>query len=291
MALYKQELEGKLELTAGEVERLSDLMRNKMDEIEGWKQRLSAKEAELTHYKNLENDMATYENKLNMLKAENDRINGILKSRLEQIEAWKRKNNELQDGLSRMTLLEKDKKMFEDKFNNQIKNIQELNFAIEQMRNENDGLRRAETRCRDVENKSEIMAKEMERLNNLLRGKEQEVNDSRIKLSKLETNINEFRNIQLQLNEYENKIALMTQEIDRLNNLIKDRNQDISTLENQKLQLHTLVNQYKNYELKIQENEQTVSKLQSALNNARNELDGMANKIRIAESKAKEAQN
>ena len=83
MALYKQELEGKLELTAGEVERLSDLMRNKMDEIEGWKQRLSAKEAELTHYKNLENDMATYENKLNMLKAENDRINGILKSRLE----------------------------------------------------------------------------------------------------------------------------------------------------------------------------------------------------------------
>lgn len=34
-----------------------------------------------------------------------------------------------------MGLLEKDKKMFEDKFNSQIKNIQELNFAMEQMRN------------------------------------------------------------------------------------------------------------------------------------------------------------
>lgn len=32
-----------------------------------------------------------------------------------------------------MALLEKDKKMFEDKFNHQIKNIEELNFVINQM--------------------------------------------------------------------------------------------------------------------------------------------------------------
>lgn len=93
LALYKQELEGKLDLTVAEVERLSNLMRSKMNEMEEWKQRLASKEAELSNYKNMENDMATYENKLNMLKAENDRINGILKSRLEEIEGWKRKNN------------------------------------------------------------------------------------------------------------------------------------------------------------------------------------------------------
>jgi len=37
---------------------------------------------------------------------------------------WKKKNGELEANLSRMAFLEKDKKMFEDKFNNQIKTIE-----------------------------------------------------------------------------------------------------------------------------------------------------------------------
>ena len=40
-----------------------------------------------------------------MVKAENDRVNSILKTRLEEIEAWKRKNAELEGALSRMGLL------------------------------------------------------------------------------------------------------------------------------------------------------------------------------------------
>lgn len=58
-----------------------------------------------------------------MIKAENDRINGILKARLEEIETWKKKNADLENGLSRMAFVEKDKKMLEDKFNNQLKNF------------------------------------------------------------------------------------------------------------------------------------------------------------------------
>ena len=46
-----------------------------------------------------------------MIKAENDSINGVLKARLEELEAWKRKNAELEGGLSRMAFLEKDKKL------------------------------------------------------------------------------------------------------------------------------------------------------------------------------------
>ncbi len=78
-----------------------------------------------------------------MIKAENDRINGILKSRLEEIEMWKKKNSDLEGGLSRMAFLEKDKKMFEDKFNNQIKNIEELKFTITKLSGDNDILRKS----------------------------------------------------------------------------------------------------------------------------------------------------
>lgn len=83
MIHYNHELSDKLDLATKELDRLNNLLRSKMDEIEKWKQRFSAKEAELSQYKILENDVATYENKLNMVKAENDRVNSILKSRLE----------------------------------------------------------------------------------------------------------------------------------------------------------------------------------------------------------------
>ncbi len=95
MVHYNNELTDKLELATKELERLNNLLRVKLDEIEKWKQRVSAKEAELSQLKNLENDLAQYESKVSMIKAENDRINGILRSRLEEIETWKKKNAEL----------------------------------------------------------------------------------------------------------------------------------------------------------------------------------------------------
>lgn len=56
-------------------------------------------------------------------------------------------------------MLEKDKKMFEDKFNNQIKNIEELNFAINQLRSENDNLKRAEQHARELDSKNDGLSR------------------------------------------------------------------------------------------------------------------------------------
>jgi len=102
-------------------------------------------------------------------------------------------------------------------------------------------------------------------LNNIIRNKDQELNDNRTKFNKYESKINEFKNIEVYLKDYENKVALMTKEIDRLNNLIKTKNDDIEQLEKEKLELHTLMNKYKNYEIKINEYEQVVAKLKNNL--------------------------
>ena len=48
-----------------------------------------------------------------------------------------------------------------------------------------------------------------------------------------------------------------------MNQLIKNKNQDIDQLEGEKLELHSKVNHYKNYEIKINENQQIVTKLQN----------------------------
>jgi chromosome segregation ATPase len=291
MVHYNNELTDKLDLASKELDRLNNLLRSKIDEIEKWKQRYSAKEAELTQYKNLENDVAQFESKLQMSKAENDRINGILKSRLEEIEAWKRKNGELEGAIARLGLLEKDKKMFEDKFNHQIKAIEELNFALNQLQNENDALRKYEQRCRDADSKNDGLAREMERLNHIIRGKEQEVNDGRIRLGKLEDAMNEYKNVEVYLKDLENKIALMTQENDRLNNLIKNKNDDLAQLEREKIELYSQVNKYKNYEPKMQENEQAIAQLKQALNKAQAQAGEAEQRIRAAENRHKDLEN
>lgn len=56
-----------------------------MDEIDQWKKKVTDRESELSKYKNLENELFNYESKISNLKIENDRINGILKSRLGEI--------------------------------------------------------------------------------------------------------------------------------------------------------------------------------------------------------------
>jgi hypothetical protein len=56
-----------------------------MDEIDQWKKKISDKEIEASKFKNLEHEIHGYETKMSNLKIENDRINGILKSRLSEI--------------------------------------------------------------------------------------------------------------------------------------------------------------------------------------------------------------
>ena len=57
-----------------------------------------------------------------MLKAENDRINGILKSRLAEIEEWRSKYTRLEGNLNNLAAVEKDKQNMESKYNEQIRN-------------------------------------------------------------------------------------------------------------------------------------------------------------------------
>jgi hypothetical protein len=49
-----------------------------------------------------------------------------------------------------MAFLEKDKKMLEEKFNNQVKGQEELRHALGKLEGDNNVLRKYEQRCRDI---------------------------------------------------------------------------------------------------------------------------------------------
>lgn len=58
---------------------------------------------------------------------------------------------------------------------------------------------------------------------------------------------------------------MLTQEIERLNQLINEKNAFINNLEREQLDLHSKINHYKSYEQKIQESDNYIRKYQEQI--------------------------
>jgi hypothetical protein len=63
---------------------------------------------------------------------------------------------------------------------------------------------------KDVERNNSNLTKEIERLNNLFKNQAGELNDFRIRYSKVEGTLSEYKNIEIKVRDYENKIGLLT---------------------------------------------------------------------------------
>lgn len=118
-----------------------------------------------------------------------------------------------------------------------------------------------------------------------------EVKDYQTKYSRLESTITEYKNIEIKMKDLENKIAMLSQENSRLNTLIRTKNDDIEALEKEKVQMHTTINHYKNYEIKISESQSIVKRLNEQIVQLRGDNEGWQKKVREAENKFRELEN
>lgn len=73
--------------------------------------------------------------------------------------------------------------------------------------------------------------RESDRLNHIIKSQAEEMKDCRQKIIQLEYNLDQFKKTQDLIADYQNKTVLLTQEIQRLNGLIKAKNKDIDALE------------------------------------------------------------
>lgn len=124
-----------------------------------------------------------------------------------------------------------------------------------------------------------------------MKGQAGELNDFRIRYSKVEGTLAEYKSIEVKVRDYENKIGLLTSELEKLNDLLKERNREIGQLEKEKLELYGQINHYKNYELKIAENEQLVARMQDGNSSLKQEIDSWQLKYREADAKARDFEN
>jgi chromosome segregation ATPase len=288
---YNEELGNKLNLAAKELERLNGILRSKLEEVEAWKRKVTERESELSKYKNLENELFSYESKINNLKIENDRINGILKSRLSEIEDWKGRYQQVEQQLAQAALLHQEKKALEERCGSQVRQNEELKFQLTRLESDLAGLRKSEGLLKEAERTNGGLSKEIERLNGVLKGQAGELNDFRIRYSKVEGTLAEYKSVEGKVRDYENKIGLLTTELEKLNDLLKERNREIGGLEKEKLELYGKINHYKNYELKIAENEQLVGRMQEGNASLKREIDSWQAKFREADARARDFEN
>ena len=101
----------------------------------------------------------------------------------------------------------------------------------------------------------------MDRLNNLLRSKTQEVEDAKTKNNKIESTLSQYRNIEIKMQEHEGTIAMLTQEIERLNNMLRNKNEEYERLANRCRGLEDQVNFLKAHETKLADNERVIQNL------------------------------
>lgn len=84
---------------------------------------------------------------------------------------------------------------------------------------------------------------------------------------------------------------MLSQQNSRLNSLIRTKNDDIEALEKEKIEMYTKINHYKNYEIKITENEQVVKRLNDQIAQLKADAENWQKKLRDSDARAKEFEN
>lgn len=110
--------------------------------------------------------------------------------------------------------------------------------------------------CKDYEFKMGQLTNEIERLNNVIKNYIQENENQRSRIADLELQCGQMRSLEARIKEYENRIVMITSEINRLNEVIGQRTMEVQEWKDKCKQLEVTIINLKVFEEKCREYEQ-----------------------------------
>jgi uncharacterized small protein (DUF1192 family) len=93
------ELENKIVLLTTEIDRLNEVVRAKLREIEEWRNRYNSIEITAQKYKSYEGKMIELENRVALMSNEIERLNQLLKQRMNELDEWKSRYSNIESSL------------------------------------------------------------------------------------------------------------------------------------------------------------------------------------------------
>ena len=314
------EYENKIGLLVSEIERLNNNLRISREEIENWKQRyekieitirdkgqfeyevtrirevLVLKEREIDEWrkkyneimnimsemKNKEGRLMEFENKIGMLSSEVERLNNMTRTYREEIEGWKQRYSKLE-----VTIREKGQYEYEVTRIRDILLMKEREIEDWRKRYNELGSSLRETIGKEeYENKIGMLSSEVERLNNLTRTLREEIEAGNQRFGQFQTTIeNKLSNSMMadvqqfvaewkvKEEEYENKLAMLSSEIQRLNNSIRIKSEELETWRMKFGKLEVSMGEYRDVDQKLLVLNGEIDRLNGIINGQKGELE------------------
>lgn len=188
-------------------------------------------------------------------------------------------------------MVEGNNKNLQNQVDTQAQQINDLKNKLGRSEMEITNLKMLEGRLAEADKKNALLNGEIDRLNNLLRGKTQETEDLKVRHSKLESSLIQYKNIEAKVQEYEATIALLTQEIERLNNMIRTKSDECDRMGNKIRGLDDQINFLKAHETKLQENERVINNLNITVNEFKRNIQNEQDKARSLEGRLRDVES
>lgn len=118
-----------------------------------------------------------------------------------------------------------------------------------------DAVPQLEAKNMELEEKVAILTTEIERLNQILQNKSNEIDEWRMNYAKMEQ---QCRQCQITIQQLEDKIALLSQEIERLNQILEQKRQEIEGYRERIQKFEYTIMQMKQFEDKVPELENRI---------------------------------
>ena len=101
----------------------------------------------------------------------------------------------------------------------------------------------------------------------------------------------QYKNIEAKVQEYEATIALLTQEIERLNNMVRTKSDECDRTGNKVRGLEDQINFLRAHEVKLQENERVISNLNITVNEFKRSSQNEQEKTRTLEGRLRDVES
>jgi uncharacterized small protein (DUF1192 family) len=163
-----KEYENRIALLTQEIERLNGVLRQRAEEIDNWKSRYSKIEISITEYKGLEGRLREYENRIALLSQEIERLNGVLKSRADEIEQWRVNYSKLEITINEYKVIESRGKDMEGRVSMLLREIDDWKSRYSKLEISIGEYRNLEGRLKEYENRLVKNINGVNQFNNLI---------------------------------------------------------------------------------------------------------------------------
>lgn len=214
-----KEMQKKIDILTREIEKLSSVLKEKASEIEEWRLKYSKLEASIRDREGLEVEIF--------------KLKEILQVKIRELDEWKSRYAKMEVYLSENSGLEGKIQDYENKIFNLMKEIERLGQVLQGKITELDEARGKISRLETYNRDTEVLERELRNMKEILGGKLIENDDLRANNTKLEYHLSEKGNYDDKLREYEDKVSLLANELEKMSRFLREKteeNEELRTL-------------------------------------------------------------